>query len=307
MQRIFLSLVTGILLTGCVSVHKARHTPSPEKRILNIDKPSFNHLKSTRQPHDLNMFFGSSFAHDADYYRAITSYRKARYLSQDPNKIIECDYNILLSYYLAGQYNAALTHYFSSSLPKNSEHNYARDSAIILYDSSQYVGNQALANQSIEYLNNTDPHAFYQMSVYNAFLTQDIEYAKTLSSSQSTLYKEFDGFLDTYNKIKYNPDHAARLALFPGVGYMYLNQRSSAFTSVVVNALFIWATKELYDQEMYAATALCASLEFGWYFGGIIGSRIAAEEKNNVIYNNMLDQFISDNQLYPTNLLKHVF
>ena len=126
------------------------------------------------------MFYGSAFAYDGDYYRAITSFRKARYLSKDPYKITECDYNILLSYYLAGQYDAVLTHYFSSSLPQKSEHNYNRDSAIILFDSSQYVGNEELANQSIEYLNSTDPYAFYQLSVYNAFLTQDIEYAKTL-------------------------------------------------------------------------------------------------------------------------------
>ena len=114
--------------------------------------------------------------------------------------------------------------------------------------------------------------------------------------------------IDLYVGEMKSPEKASRLnGIIPGLGYAYLGQGNTAFTSFTINALFIAATWMFIDDEKYAAAAITGSLEVGWYMGGINGGAIAANRYNREMYRRRVGDSVRRERLYPIHMLRHGF
>src|SRR5262249_23696425 len=69
-------------------------------------------------------------------------------------------------------------------------------------------------------------------------------------------------------------------AFLPGAGYLYIGQRTSAFTAFFLNSLFIVAAYEFFHHGHTAGGIITTVFEAGWYFGGIYGVGLEAKYYN---------------------------
>ena len=96
-------------------------------------------------------------------------------------------------------------------------------------------------------------------------------------------------------------------ALLPGAGYWYVGLKKTALTSLIINALFIAAAAEFWHHGYYAASLITLSLETGWYFGGINGAGLAANEYNERLYENLGKEVLHKERLFPILKFECVF
>ena len=96
---------------------------------------------------------------------------------------------------------------------------------------------------------------------------QSLYHLKECKEATIELFNEYK------NKRK-NPYLAGGLnAILPGLGYLYLGQKQSAFTALMLNSLTTSAAYYFYKNDNLAAALLTLSFESGWYFGGIYGAK----------------------------------
>ncbi len=81
-------------------------------------------------------------------------------------------------------------------------------------------------------------------------------------------------------------------AILPGAGYLYAHRPGTAFTSLVINALFIWSFSDALHRENYGLASLLGLFGSGWYVGNIKGSADAAEQYNFDVRNGYIDTLL---------------
>lgn len=114
--------------------------------------------------------------------------------------------------------------------------------------------------------------------------------------------------LESYEKKRKSPTLAVALnATLPGLGYLYLGQTQTAFTSFWLNGLFIGATTYFFKQGNIPAALITLGFESGWYFGGLVGVRENTYFYNERIFENEAHPKMRDHQLYPILMLNHGF
>ncbi|MCH9621310.1 MAG: hypothetical protein S4CHLAM20_07290 [Chlamydiia bacterium] len=111
-----------------------------------------------------------------------------------------------------------------------------------------------------------------------------------------------------YQRSKKNPILAGGLnAICPGLGYLYLGQKQSALTALLLNSLTTAAAYYFYKEDNIPAAALTLSFESGWYFGGIYGAKEEAQFYNTRLYEQASHYRMRDHKLYPILMLRHGF
>lgn len=114
-------------------------------------------------------------------------------------------------------------------------------------------------------------------------------------------------YSDYKNKRK-SPFIAGSLnAILPGLGYLYLGQKQSAFTAFMLNSLTAGTAVYFYKNNNLPAALLTLSFESGWYFGGIYGAKQEATFFNKRTFENSAHYRMRDHKLYPILMLKHGF
>jgi len=119
--------------------------------------------------------------------------------------------------------------------------------------------------------------------------------------------KDITTMLKRYSLQKKSPAKAQFLNILPGAGYLYVGQKQSALTSLLLNGLFIGATYGFLSNGYYAAGAITASFELGWYLGGIYGAGQAAKLYNERIYEKVAFDTMHRDKLFPLFRLEHAF
>lgn len=148
--------------------------------------------------------------------------------------------------------------------------------------------------------------------------TQVAERAGNLTFEEQLEFDELSTYTDckkavteieqTYMRFKKSPALAGTLnALLPGMGYLYLGQKQTAFTSFCLNSLFIAATGYFIKEGNIPAAVITAGFESGWYFGGIVGARENAVFYNERLYEKESHVRLRDHKLYPILMLNHGF
>ncbi len=149
-------------------------------------------------------------------------------------------------------------------------------------------------------------------------LHEDPEHETSLTLDEEIELRELTAFtkckaagneiLEGYEKKKKNPALAVALnATIPGLGYLYLGQTQTAFTSFWLNGLFIGTTAYFFKQGNIPAALITLGFESGWYFGGLVGVRENTYFYNERIYENEAHVKMRDHQLYPILMLSHGF
>lgn len=253
---------------------------------------------------------GYAFIDEQDYYRAITSFKRALILlpSKERARRDQMNYIIVQSYYLAYKYQEAIEAFESCNLanvPK--EFPAFQELLIILYDSYRILGEETKTCGILSVMQQNFPELAIQIELSTAFIESDFS-AIRKAAEFSSLECDVNTFLDEYGTHVKSPERARLYqTVLPGAGYYYLGLKNAALSSFLLNSLFVWAAYNFFKDGNIAAGILTTSLETGWYFGGINGAGIAAREFNERIYETNGREFMRSRSLFPILMLQTSF
>lgn len=244
---------------------------------------------------------GIAFARDLDFYRAITAFERALILLPpcSPRRP-QLEYDVFLCYCLAGRYQEALCYFERSSLAFISADFPAyQDLLITLEECFRVTCQPERAAAMLSQLKQLNPCAGSALELSAALSSADFCQLEQMAHSPDPP-PQLDRVLECYCGGKKNERQAAILAaLLPGAGYLYVGQRQTAVTSLLLNGLFIWATYAFFADNKIAAGIVTLSFETGWYFGGIYGSAAAARAYNERLYGCEVNPYMRHHRLHP--------
>lgn len=248
---------------------------------------------------------GEQFGLELDLYRAITAFKRGLYLlpEDQQERRNQIDYLIMESYYLGGKYPEVLQTFETSDLNRVNPENFSpfRDLLIIVYDSYTKIGEEDKAEKVLKIIRSGDPTLAADLTLSKALARGDLSTIITDGKTREVV----EHFIEEYQRGSKSPRLAQVLnAILPGAGYLYVGLLWSAFTSFLLNALFIAAVIYFVMQKNYAAALIFLSLEIGWYIGGINGAGLAAREWNENLYELLGKGMMVRQELFPFLMLE---
>lgn len=252
---------------------------------------------------------GRAFADELDLYRAVSTFKRALVLIEDNiSRKLEIQYDILLCFFLAKRYTEVVESFEKSDLAHvdKSFHAY-HDLLLILYESYREMDNPEKQAKIMELLEKSFPVANEEVKVSQAIRQGDLAMLGDIASAfESPSY--LDNLVDCYCQNKKSVGTAQFLnALIPGAGYLYIGQRKSAMTALLLNGLFIAAATQFFLHKHVAAGIITTGFEAGWYFGGIYGAGEEAKYYNERLYERAASSVLNEQKLFPILMLDHAF
>jgi tetratricopeptide (TPR) repeat protein len=256
------------------------------------------------------MIIAKAFAEELDLYRAISTYKRAEILvlKIDQSRSLEIQYDILLCYFLAKRYDEAISEFDKSALANVDKSFPAyHDLLLILYECYRELDLPEKQQRILELIQNTYPETAEKVQISSALRTGDIP--KIESYAQDFPNRSYlDDLLDCYRQQKKSVAAAQTLnAFIPGAGYLYIGQRTSAFTALLLNSLFIVAAYEFFHHGHTAAGIITTIFESGWYFGGIYGVGLEAKYYNERVYERNASIVLNNRNLFPVLMIQYGF
>ena len=250
-----------------------------------------------------------TFAAELDLYRAVSTFKRAEILIEGrKERKVEIEYDILLCFFLGKKYTDAISAFERSDLAHVDKTFPAyHDLLLVLYESYREVGDPEKQAKILELIEKTFPDASEELKVSLAIRGGDLSKIREFACGfQSPSY--LDNMLGSYQQQKKSVAAAQALnALFPGAGYLYIGQRTSAFTAFFLNSLFIVAAYEFFHHGHTAGGIITTVFESGWYFGGIYGAGEEAKYYNERIYERSAAVILNEHKLFPILMLDHAF
>ncbi len=250
---------------------------------------------------------GRGFAHELDLYQTITAFKRASFLLPPSfsEKKEQLDYSIFISYYLGGKYQETIYSFENSSLRK-SNHSFLpyHDVLLIMYDSYLHLYETDKADSLLNYMSKIYPDTAQKLELSKLLSQGNVDELSLYASA----YPEVNHLLTEYRKGKKSVSCAQLLnAILPGSGFLYLGQKQSALTSFLVNGVFIWSSVYFFNRNNIPAGAIFASLEAGWYFGGIYGAGLEAKFYNERLYERLATSMMNKERYFPILMLQYGF
>lgn len=312
---IFLLTILSLIQTGCQPICQ-RIEPAlicqiPSQRIATLPSafPSLSAVEG-QQEWAKELLIGDAFARECDFYRAITCYKRSLIVlpPYERERQMQLHYNLILCYYLGGKCQEALNIFEASKLSQaNPDFPAFNNLLIIIYDCYFQTKQKDKAATVIEIIRKFSPETANDLLLYQNLKEEELELAHCLISqhpSAEAIERDF-AFYDQFAK---SPKKAQVLnAILPGAGYYYVGQRRSAITSFVINTLFTAAAYQFFRHGYSAAGAITASLEAGWYLGGINGAGIEAQEFNTRLYEGVSKKILNDQNCFPVLMFETSF
>lgn len=307
-------LTSALLLSSCY------HTPDKidpkidftvqDKYLLNLPS-QFSPLGALEKNEEWAKEYriGVGFAHELDLYQAITAFKRAKFLIDDPeaDRTKEIDYGIFLCYYLGRKYQDAIYTFEHSSL-KNISTSFpaAEDLSILLYDCYTKEHDERKAERMLYFIHENYPSAAEKLSVYSTLLKGDTKALKEIAKTPQ--YSYIDLFASNYENNKKSISKAKYLnAICPGAGYFYLGQKQSGITALLLNGSFIAASAYFFSHGNIPAGAIFTGFEAGWYFGGIYGAGQEAKFYNERLYEQSATKLMNEKGLFPGFMIRYAF
>ncbi len=247
------------------------------------------------------------FAKDLDLYRAVTNFKRAEILLEEENgyRKQEIEYNIILCYYLGKKYEDLVDSFEKSSLCYADKSFKAfEDLLIILYESYHELKDEEKTKKILELLEESYGDTEKKIKLSSALIDADVE----------SLSKDFrsnphvNQLMTSYEKQKKSVGAAQFLnAIIPGSGYLYIGQKRSAITALLLNGSFVYAAYQCFKNKWTAAGVITASFEAGWYFGGIYGAGEEANYYNERLFENLATPVLNEKKSFPIFFLKYGF
>ena len=296
-----LLIVLLFLLSGC-SPHVQKeqsllaYYPTETERLSLADYPEKEAPISHSSQWGREMLIGREFAKEGDWYRALTSFRKARILLQLDNALTQerearLAWSEALIYGFSGKWKEVLSTWerYRDRLPTLSPA-MQEQWVILLYAAYMQEARKEEAEALMSSLSQESPvqhklHEWTRLSLLNQ-LPPPHEQASPLETSIISQMK--------------SPMKAKVMnALLPGLGYLYAGQKQTALTSFLLNACFIGAGIQLFHAHQTFLALITLSFEAGWYFGGITGAGLAADEYNEAMKKKILLPYLRSQKSFP--------
>ncbi|NGX60619.1 MAG: hypothetical protein K940chlam9_00085 [Chlamydiae bacterium] len=250
------------------------------------------------------------FADDFDLYRAITGFKRALCLLPEEcqERRLEITYSIALAYFLGKKYVEVAYEVESTALAHVTEGFPAyQDLLLILYDSYCHLDKPEYATHILSLIEENDPAKAHCLNLLSAIKQADFE-ALHQEGTTCDEHAYVERVLYGYECEAKSIGQAMQLnALLPGAGYWYVGMKHTAVTAFAINALFIGAAVHFFSHGNIAAGVVTASLEGGWYFGGIYGAGYAAKAYNESIYSACAAKITQKEPLFPLFLIQYSF
>jgi tetratricopeptide (TPR) repeat protein len=256
------------------------------------------------------LLMGDTFAKEYDFYRAITCYKRALILLP-PGEIarhLQLDYDLILCYYLGEKYQEAINIFETSDLSQATPDFPAFNNLLlIVYEGYLQIKQEDKAQCVLEIIRKFSPETVDDLALYQSLKRGEVELSRCLISQHrdaEAMQMDF-AFYDQFAK---SPQKARILnAVLPGAGYYYVGQRRSAMTSFIINALFTAAAYQFFRNGYPAAGAITASIEAGWYLGGINGAGIEAQEFNTRLFEGVGKKILTEHSCFPVLMFETSF
>lgn len=272
----FLSFLIAVaFLTGChpkSAMIEPQIVYVPQERHISRLPSAFPPLSRDELLFDWakELLIGEKFARELDLFRAITALKRAQFLMPETGvRRLQVDYDILECYYLGGKFQEVI-HLFEASRLSEVNQTFPPfpDLMLMLYDSYLKTSQCERADRIFQLIEKCSPET-----------AKKLEEGDALMKGSQEFYNEYLPHMLSVRKAQ------TLNAVFPGAGYYYVGQKKAALTSFIINTLFTAAAIHFFEQGNVGAGIITASLEFGWYAGGINGAGLAAKEHNQMVYN----------------------
>ncbi|MBA3815877.1 MAG: tetratricopeptide repeat protein [Parachlamydiaceae bacterium] len=304
----------ALLCVGCQSNHcslEPNFCYIPQQRLIQRLPSPFEPLSPQELDQDWGkeLFIGRAFARELDLYRAITCFKRSLLLlPSKANRKREIEYDIFLAYYMGNKYQDAIDAFDASGLLDTPlDFPAFQDLLITLYDAYQQVGQPEKAYKILCLIASTDEEKSKALSLAGAVIEADFPMIDQIAPS-TPAGKTITSFIIDFQSDAKSVRKARTLnAILPGAGYYYVGQKKSALTSFLINTLFIAAAYQLFDRGYIAAGIITASLETGWYFGGINGAGLEAKEFNERLYETLGKEALIKERLFPILMINKGF
>lgn len=313
-SKLLLILMVG-LLSSCYRVSdklEPQVNYAVQDRYLKQLQPAFPPLTSEekKEAWGKEYLLGQRFAQDLDFYRAITTFKRAEYLLPDDEteRLLEIQYQMLLCYYLGKRYEDAIQAYNHSKLYTTTIVFPAyHDMLIILYECYVETEDEAKAEHTLRTIRRYYPETAKKLELATVMIEGNL-YAIERESQQDPSKAYLSEILTEYDAKKKSVKKAQTLnMILPGAGYLYVGQKQSAITAFLLNGLFIAAAVHFFNKGEIAASVITTSFEAGWYFGGIYGAGESAKLYNERVYEDLAYPTLNRNGLFPVLMLKYGF
>lgn len=97
-----------------------------------------------------------------------------------------------------------------------------------------------------------------------------------------------------------DPSTAGFLAgVLPGLGHAYVGRYRDAAAALIVNALFVWAALEAFDEDHVVLAGILGFLELGWYAGNIYSAVNSAHKHNRRLQEEFRGNFMDRLRIVP--------
>ena len=270
------------------------YSPSQSERMELLNYPEGTAPLNRSSDWGREILVGKAFAEEGDWYRALTSFQRARFLmrleqSASPELEARLTWSECLIYAYAGKWHDVVTtweHYKSDCgiITKSMNTPWF----ILLFTAYTYEGRQEEANFFLSLLPEEQKRSLLEWK--NLSL---LTYDEAIQAKNDTIEASLAHQMKSPTK--------ARLfnACLPGLGYWYLGQKQTACTSFLLNALFLGAGIQLIQAHQPFLALITLSFELGWYVGGITGAGIEADTYNRRIKEKALLPYLRQNHGFP--------
>ncbi len=284
----------------------------PQARQLQYKPSPFAELtkEELREEWAKELHIGLVFGHEMDLYRAITAFKRALILlpPKRTERRSQIEYCIFQSYYLGHKYPEAVELFENSSL-LTVPHSFPayKEMGIMLYECYIQKGQEDKAERILELLKEEDPQIAERLELWSSFLEMNFDSIAAHAPCQPD-GEALTSFISCYEGEAKSIRKARLLnGLMPGLGYLYVGQKQTAATSFIINALFTGAAYFFFKNDNIPMGIITASLESGWYLGGINGAGLAARDYNKRLYEENGKEMMLQQRLIPFLMLETTF
>jgi hypothetical protein len=242
------------------------------------------------------ILLGREFAKEGDWYRALTSFRKARFLLQldnalTPERDARLAWSESLIYGFAGKWQDVITTWekYRSHFTITNE-TLKEQWLILLYAAYLHESREEEAEDLCALL----PKKIPAVQKLHEWKTLSYIQSETPLPKQPTPMEKI-----VFSQLKSPTKARVMNALLPGLGYLYVDQKKTALTSLLLNTCFIGAGIQLLNAHQPFLAIITLSFEAGWYFGGVTGAGIAAEQYNEAMKTKVIQPYLREQKAFP--------
>lgn len=232
--------------------------------------------------------FADSLASEGDHYRAITEYKRFIHYHPDDPRGAYAHLQIARSL-IAGERWAEADDALKRVWTESPGSQAAQQARKLYADSAYRRGDIDAAQQ--RYQEQQSQYNIRQLGM-TALLNNQPDVARQhFSALEEPLRSELDLSVDGYLNLAHkSPELAGTLsAVLPGSGQLYSGRPRQAAIAFALNAAFIYAAVEAWDNDNYATSAILSLFEMGWYGGNIYNAMNNAHKFNKRQRLNFID------------------